>query len=224
MKAAGTLKSWKFTFLPSILSSLLDELQTRTDISASTIKNGLMLLKDLVLSHEECVLDKIADILLAVLRCESKPEVSADDQLEIDYEVDAALEILKKEVSAWRLLRGVAVVLDAPGPVDHRVCFEILTKAIVDGSAELPDLAASLSGSISTSADDVWNWERVIGHLAEGLDSRQAATRKSAFDCAYAMCNRFGESLSTRLYEEVGVRSGKTRETVIKGMMERRFR
>ena len=89
------------------------------------------------------------------------------------------------------LLRSVATVLDSPLPVDHRVCFEIISSSISKADCELPDIgydddeahhidsqSSPNNGEIkssdyeipqvtSKSVSNEWEWSRVIGHVAQ---------------------------------------------------------
>ncbi|KAJ1554393.1 hypothetical protein HK405_005194 [Cladochytrium tenue] len=219
-----------------VLAAVVTQLTEKDDLPAASVRNGLVLLKGVLHSKPSEAAEGATQpsaILLAVLRCEGRARpgggVSADEQLEIDFEVDAVLKQLARALPAARLAVCAAEVLDAPAQaaVDPRVCFELIGGAVGDVEAGgLPPLEADVGGGDEGVVADGsgWNWERVLGHVAQGLDARSGATRKAAFDCALALCARHGAALSGRLFGEVGRRSGRSRELVIKGMMERRLR
>jgi hypothetical protein len=216
---------------------IFETLQRKGPLSAVTMKNGLTLLRELLGYNLDGVLQNTNEILISILRCESRPEITADDQLEIDYEIDTVLKAFEKSIPYLDVLNAVAFVLKHPEPVEPRICFELLAKTVAKMHSH---------GDIfnETNEENGWDWDLVLGHIAEvgkviglifvkhidilisnqGLDSKNAATRKSAFDCAVGVCEKNGSVIAKRLYEEVGKRSGKSRETVIRGMMERRLK
>ncbi|KAJ1558704.1 hypothetical protein HK405_013138 [Cladochytrium tenue] len=218
-----------------IMAAVVAQLTEKDDLPAASVHNGLVLLKGIVHSKPSVATDGATEpsaILLAVLRCVglARPGggVTANEQLEIDFEVDAVVEQLVRALPAARLAVCAAEVLDAPAPaaVDPRICFELIGSAVGDVEAgRLPPFEDDIGGDEGVVTDGSgWNWERVLGHVAEGLDARSGATRKAAFDCALALCARHGAALAGRLFGEVRRRSGRSRELVIKGMMERRMR
>ena len=63
----------------------------------------------------------------------------------------------------------------------------------------------------------------LLAHLAKGLDSKKSAIRKSAFDTAFSLYQRGGSPWALSLYDASRKGSGGLRESVIRGMLERRL-
>ncbi|KAJ3068941.1 hypothetical protein HDU98_007957 [Podochytrium sp. JEL0797] len=143
------------------------------------------------------------------------------DRLEIEYEVSNTLETFESRVSFISVCEILCGVLGrvaggggGEGGGGHRAVavqragFEMLARALDSQGA-----GCELEGV---------EWGELTGHVVEALESKHPLTRKAGFDSAVALCRCRG---STReLYDLVLEKSGKSRMTVLKGMMERRLR
>ncbi|KAI8837990.1 clasp N terminal-domain-containing protein [Chytriomyces cf. hyalinus JEL632] len=176
-----------------------------------------------------------------------------DDNLEIEYEVSNVIEAFESRLPFPTIISVVANILKlissavATQPTsevsEQRCCFEILARVldttVVTGRSSRPssfvkttpanesvdelDLAGSFKQeSVNEVATALVDWDSLTVLVAEGLESKHPLTRKSAFDCAVALCRRRGSTVE--LYQHVLEKSGRSRQIVLKGMLERRLR
>ncbi|KAJ3264337.1 hypothetical protein HDU77_008769 [Chytriomyces hyalinus] len=176
-----------------------------------------------------------------------------DDNLEIEYEVSNVIEAFESRLPFPTIISVVANILkmissavatQATSEVsEQRCCFEILARVldttVVTGRSSRPssfvkttpanesldelDLAGSIKlESMTQVATSLVDWDSLTVLVAEGLESKHPLTRKSAFDCAVALCRRRGSTVE--LYQHVLEKSGRSRQIVLKGMLERRLR
>ncbi|KAJ3406348.1 hypothetical protein CcCBS67573_g01059 [Chytriomyces confervae] len=176
-----------------------------------------------------------------------------DDNLEIEYEVSNVIEAFESRLPFPTIISVVANILKmissavATQPTsevsEQRCCFEILARVldttVVTGRSSRPssfvkttpanesvdelDLAGSIKlESVNQVASTLVDWDSLTVLVAEGLESKHPLTRKSAFDCAVALCRRRGSTVE--LYQHVLEKSGRSRQIVLKGMLERRLR
>ncbi|KAJ3240734.1 hypothetical protein HDU81_002925 [Chytriomyces hyalinus] len=180
--------------------------QETSDISGT--KNTVLILKYVVQTYD--MRSRLSEIVLALLCFDSKSFVSSEEHLELEFELDSILSILKKFYAPELLLKTAADSLEHPllATLSLRptLCFELAGYAI-----------ETLENFESSDSD---SWKRVIGFIASGLGSGNMHVRKSAFSCTVALGKR-SEGLVNALYEEVGARNGAGREGVIRGMLER---
>ncbi|KAJ3244583.1 hypothetical protein HDU77_009830 [Chytriomyces hyalinus] len=176
-----------------------------SDIRAT--KNTVLILKYIVQTYD--MKSRLSDILLALLCFDSKSYVSSEEHLELEFELDSILSILKKFYAPELLLKTAADCLEHPLLVNlslrPTLCFELAGYAIE---------------TLENFQSDSDSWKRVIGFIASGLGSGNMHVRKSAFGCTVALGKR-SEGLVNSLYEEVGARNGPGREGVIRGMLQR---
>ncbi|KAI8612516.1 clasp N terminal-domain-containing protein [Chytriomyces sp. MP71] len=174
------------------------------------IKAGILILKYVVQNFH--VDARASDVLKTLLMFERKPLTTTDDHLELEYEVDSMIAVFTSTFKAKLLLTSAADALESlpEESINSKLCFELTAHA----------LSLTQHGDEDASGT---MWNRVIGFVAQGLDSKNVASRKAAFDCAVALGLRQDGILRGRLYEEVGVRSGRGREAVVRGMLERKL-
>ncbi|KAJ3087760.1 hypothetical protein HK102_010339 [Quaeritorhiza haematococci] len=214
--------------------------------SAGTVKNTLVLIRELLQNQTHLVEPRAADILFGVLNSETIEGCTTEDVLEIAYEIDAVLEAFERCLPPRTVLRASRAALNEG--IGHRVCFEMMARLIDPDSVgprnpagagrknSTPPIPLELDGNKGTQGqngvlglssipdDDVeWDWEGIIDHTVKGLGSRKSATRKAAFDCAYAICRRKGATYANLLYSKVEAELGSAREKVVRGMMERKL-
>ncbi|KAI8841004.1 clasp N terminal-domain-containing protein [Chytriomyces cf. hyalinus JEL632] len=196
--------------LESIVGAVFDEARIQegnADIGA--IKSAILVLKYIIQSFD--LKARCTDLVLALLWFENKPLASTEDQLELEFELDSMLAVLKKVYAPKVLLQTAADCLEHPSlaqlSLKPSMCFDLAAYAIESGEHDEADIIC---------------WNRVIGFIACGLGSTNMPVRKSAFNCAVALGKR-RESLVDTLYGEVGAMNGRGREGVIRGMLERRL-
>ncbi|KAJ3169417.1 hypothetical protein HK101_011474 [Irineochytrium annulatum] len=198
--------------LVAVLDLVLRKLEvSAVEQPASLIKQGLVLLRELVDRGGWDVERRASDVLTAILGCAGRPEISADDQLEIEYEVDAVVEAIEKSLNATDIVGAISRAMRSEFISNDRLCFEILSRSLQKSTAD--------SEAVANAEFD---WEPVFRHVVEGLDSHKMTTRKSAFDCSVAIC-KAKPALKKELLKEVASRCGDSREKVVRGMMERRL-
>nr|KAJ3416971.1 hypothetical protein HK105_001126 [Polyrhizophydium stewartii] len=193
--------------LQVVLGSLTDVERT-----ATSIKNSLVVLRELVANQTEFVLEQTTAVMLSVLQCETDADRSAEELLEIAFEVDAVLATIERHVPHEQLLKSVLVALDKD--IGRSVCFGIMARLVAAHGDDIVGIEDDEDGS---------GEERFLEHLARGVDSQKSAARKAAFDCAYALRVRRGAEWGDRLYSAVRKAAGVPRESVIRGMMEKRL-
>ncbi|KAI9335290.1 clasp N terminal-domain-containing protein [Obelidium mucronatum] len=204
--------------LDTLIDIVLKKAKEEPHLSVAQVKCGIFIL--LILIEHFAVDGRAADVLLAALLFESKPIDDSDNRLELEYEVDSMLSTFRQTFEAKTLLFCVLRVLETTSIVSTQLCFELMTFALTEAKRIEGDGDDNvLFGTDEELEVDFWN--RIIGFVVVGLDSKVAASRKSAFDCAVAMCLRKGEMLATQLFMEVGKTSGRGREIVVRGMVER---
>ncbi|KAJ3248471.1 hypothetical protein HDU77_008103 [Chytriomyces hyalinus] len=196
--------------LESIVGAVFDEARIQegnADIGA--IKSAILVLKYIIQTFD--LKARCTDLVLALLWFENKPLASTEDQLELEFELDSMLAVLKKVYAPKVLLQTAADCLEHPSltqlSLKPSMCFDLAAYAIESGEHDEADIIC---------------WNRVIGFIACGLGSTNMPVRKSAFNCAVALGKR-KESLVDALYGEVGAMNGRGREGVIRGMLERRL-
>ncbi|KAJ3239645.1 hypothetical protein HDU81_005626 [Chytriomyces hyalinus] len=196
--------------LESIAEAVFDDARIqegKADIDA--VKSAILVLKYIIQTFD--LKTRCTDLVLALLSFENKPLESTEDQLELEFELDSILAVLKKVYAPKVLLQTAADCLEHPSLAElslkPSMCFDLAAYAIESGEHDEADIVC---------------WNRVIGFIASGLGSTNMPVRKSAFNCAVALGKR-KESLVDALYGEVGAMNGRGREGVIRGMLERRL-
>ncbi|KAJ1555337.1 hypothetical protein HK096_003621 [Nowakowskiella sp. JEL0078] len=186
----------------------IDENKVR---STKSVQKSLVLLRELLVNQTSSIPQHAASILLAILQPQNFSG-TAEDILEIAYEIDAVLEAFVQYLPAQIVRDAVLETLSAD--FGHRVCFEMLSQIAPCGNLDDAFTPTIVKDVEKTSLP----W-----HLAKGLESTKAATRKAAFECLMAMSRRLGRERIEIVLQIVHQESGEARGSLIRNMIERQM-
>ena len=214
------LSLWE-THAPRLCKLLLNQL-CAPHSTGQIIKNSLFMLCELVVHQNNYLVGLASEILVSVLQCETDMRCTTEEVLEIAYELERILEAFQLHFPPSRVISSVIRAFDRG--LGQRICYEMVHRIVEGGFSHL------ISGGSPTrlkaagaEEDKTMNEELLVEYLARGLDSSKAATRKAAFDCAYAILRLRGSEWGDRLFNAVRDMAGMPRESVVRGMMERRM-
>ncbi|KAL5036972.1 hypothetical protein BDEG_24901 [Batrachochytrium dendrobatidis JEL423] len=188
-------------FVQVILDALANESRL-----ASSIRNALIMLRELISNQTEFILEHATEILSSVLRYEPNSHYSKSEKMDILLEVDSVLATFENRIQEKQLLQSSIALLKMD--IDKRFCFELLTRhlAAMDNDSLWNDM----------EQDDI-----IFYQLASGLNSKKSATRKAAYDCALTIQTQRGEKWCEQLYSAIRKSAGIPREIVVRSMMGR---
>ncbi|KAJ3135597.1 hypothetical protein HK100_002479 [Physocladia obscura] len=207
--------------LEQVIDFIMAEINGDANMPAAATKAGLKLLHALV---ENFAVDgRATDVLTAALHFEGSVIDGDTDALEIEYELNSLLSTFKQTFEAKTLLSCVVHILEVgPEFIKRRHCFELATSALMEAKR----IEGNGDDDILFSGDEVSEgcyWDRIIRFIVDGLDHKQSATRKAAFDLTVAICERKGDDVSHKVYAEVEKRSGLTKKMIVQGMVDKKL-
>ncbi|KAJ3352521.1 hypothetical protein HDU83_007940 [Entophlyctis luteolus] len=211
----------------------------RSVLEVPGINNGLLL-----------PTDSVTDVLKSVLTCAAVAS-EMEDSLEIEYEIANTLNTFESKLSLQILLVVLSDILgqisEASATMAHtdtnakvkswvtseQSCYEMLARVLemalsksgggpITSKHLLADTTVDAAAFGGTGTNGDTDWDLLTFHIAEGLEHKHPLTRKAAFDCAVALCKAKGSE--SELYEQVLLKSGQSRLSMLKGMMARRLR
>jgi hypothetical protein len=128
-----------------------------------------------------------------------------EDLMEIAFEIDMLLQSFERHFSSSLLFSAVMSTLKKD--IGPRLCLEMLFRMINNDL-----LPASL-----TQNDE----EKLLFYLVNAFDSKKAATRKAAYDCAYSLYDKKGAEWVGLFFAQLKTKIGAPRELVVRNMLER---